>query len=246
MSLVAAITAGGRVEGALQAALGTPVKALARIGERTLLDTAILAARGAGAARVVVVGGSEVRAHCSEAVDTVIDESSDGRENLRRALLAAGDAPLLLLTSDLPFVNPHALGQFLVGARGSDVAMPLARRDAYLTTFPGAPPHDVDVGGERVVNGSAFAFAPGAAPRVVEIALRLFAARKSLLGMASLLGPALLARFALGRLRIADVEARAQVKLGLAARAVRDASPELCYDIDTIDDYRYAVTRHSG
>ena len=61
--------------------------------------------------------------------------------------------------------------------------------------------------------------------------------------MASLLGPALLVRFALGALRVADVERRANARFGLDARAVRDAAPGLCYDVDTLDDYRYALAR---
>ncbi len=119
--------------------------------------------------------------------------------------------------------------------------MPLARAQSYDDAFPGAPLHATNLGGERVVNASLFYFAPGVASRVLAVAQQLFAARKSSFGMASLLGPALLLRFALGRLRVADVEARAKRRLGLEARAVRDASPALCYDVDTIDDYRYAV-----
>ncbi len=239
--MIAAITAGGRVEGDLAAALGTPVKALARVGAGTLLDAAIAAARGAGSARIAVIGGAEVRAHCAGTVEAVVEESSDGRENLRRAFAEAGDAALLLLASDLPFVRAASVSGFLADARGADLAMPLTRAEAYRAAYPGAPAHATNLAGERVVNGSVFYFGPGVAGRVLAVAQQLFAARKSSLGMASLLGPGLLARFALGRLRVADVEARAQARLGLAARAVRDAAPDLCYDVDTVADYRYAL-----
>ncbi len=73
------------------------------------------------------------------------------------------------------------------------------------------------------------------------LAERLFAARKSRLAMAGLLGPKLLLRFVCGTLQIADIEARAYEHMRLHARAVRDAAPELCFDVDDIDDYRYAV-----
>jgi hypothetical protein len=92
-----------------------------------------------------------------------------------------------------------------------------------------------------VASGSVVYFAAGAAPRVLETAQRLFEARKSLFGMARLLGPALLLRFLLNRLEIEDVEKRAHDVLGIQARAVRDASPALCYDVDTLDDYRFAL-----
>jgi CTP:molybdopterin cytidylyltransferase MocA len=239
--VIVAITAGGRVAGELAAALGTEVKALARVGNVTLLDAAIVAARDAGAARIAVVGGAAVRAHCAGRVDVVIDESSDGRENLRRALAAGEDDELLLSTSDLPFIDGAGLRAFLAACGDADVALPLARAADYERAYPGAPAHVTRVGRERVANGSVAYFAPGVVPRVLDVATRLFAARKSLLRMASLLGPALLVRFAFGTLTVGDIEARAQSVLGLRARAVRDAAPGLCYDIDTLDDYAYAV-----
>lgn len=233
--------AGGRVAGEFARTIGSEVKALAPLRGGTVLDVVLEAAAAARAERLVVVGGEEILARYARRVDAVIAESRSGRENVRLALEAAGDDELLLLTSDLPFVAPADVRAFLEGSRGHDVAMPLASDAAYRAAFPQAPPHDTRVGGERVVNGSAFYFAPGAAPRTLEAAQRLFEARKSLWRMAGLLGPALLLRFALGRLRVEHVEARAEATLGLRARAVREQAPQLCYDIDSLEDYRYAL-----
>jgi len=241
--MIAAILAGGRVDGELAAALGTSVKALGRIGGTTFVDTAIDAARLFDVERIAVIGGPEVRAHCAQTVDAVIDESADGRENLRRAFAEAGDAPLLLLASDLPFITAASIAAFLAGAHGADLAMPLADAAAYHAAFPGAGAHDTNLAGERVVNGSVFYFAPGVTGRVLAIAQQLFAARKSALGMASLLGPQRIVRYALGRLRVEDVETRAFERLGLRARAVRGAGPDLCYDIDSLADFQYALAR---
>jgi CTP:molybdopterin cytidylyltransferase MocA len=223
--------------------MGTDVKALARVGGRTLLETAVEAARTLAPSRIIVVGGDAVRAACPAAVDEVIDESPRGRDNIRRAIETGAAEALLLLTSDTPFVDGAALEDFVGRAAGADVALPLADAGAYASAFPGAPPHAVTLGGERVVNGSAVFFKAGVGPRVLATAERLFDARKSLLRMAVLLGPALLARFALRTLRIAHVERRAQTLFGMRARAVRDAAPGLCFDVDTLEDYRYALGR---
>jgi GTP:adenosylcobinamide-phosphate guanylyltransferase len=239
--MIAVITAGGRVDGAFAAEIGTGVKALASVGGRFLVDVAIEAARGAGARRISVVGGDEIREHCAPWVDEIIAEDVEGRENLRRAMCSAGDVPLLLMTSDMPFIDAVAVIEFLNGAYGADLALPLAGEAAYLAAYPGAPPHVTALGSERVANGNVVYFAPGVAQRVLPIAQRLFDARKSLLRMAALLGPALLCRFAFGKLRIEHVEGRAARMLGVRACAVRDASPALCFDIDTLDDYRYAL-----
>ncbi len=241
--MIAVVTAGGRVDGALAEALGTNVKALATFGERSLLQTALLAAGAAGARRLLVVGGPEVKAHCAAEVDGVLDEAGEGRENVRRAMLAVDDEELLLLTSDMPFVDAPALLQFIAAAAGADVALPVASGAEYEAAFPGAPPHVTNLGGERIANGNVVYFAAGATGRVLPIAQQLFDARKSLWRMAALLGPALLTKFALRRLHIGDVEARAQQKFGVRARACRDLSPSLCFDIDTYADYQYARER---
>jgi CTP:molybdopterin cytidylyltransferase MocA len=241
--MIAAITAGGRVEGRLADAIGTEVKALAPFGGGMLVDASIAAARAAGATRIAVIGGAAVRAHCEPLVDAVIDEAPDGRENLRRAIALGEGEALLLLTSDLPFVAGDATNAFLERARSADLALPLASEADYLAAYPGAPPHITRVGKDRVANGSVVYFGPGIAPRVLDVAQRLFAARKSLFGMARLLGPALLARFVVNRLEIDHIEARAAELFGISARAVCGASPALCYDVDTYEDYRYALDR---
>jgi len=77
-----ALTAGGRISGAYAEAAGTTIKALAPVGDATMLAKAIAAARGAGAERIAVVGGEEVERACRRDVDRVVGESEDGRENL--------------------------------------------------------------------------------------------------------------------------------------------------------------------
>ncbi len=244
--MIAVITAGGRVDGRFAEVLGTDVKALARVGGRALIDAALAAARGAGAGRVSVVGGVQIAEWCGSRVDEVIPEDAEGRENLRRAICSAVDLPLLLMTSDMPFVDAAALRDFVARARDADVALPLANETAYDLAYPAAPPHVTAIGNERVANGNVVFFAPGVGERVLPVAQRLFDARKSLWRMAALLGPALLVRYAARRLRIEDVERHAARILGVRARAVRDCAPSLCFDVDTLEDYRYASERAAG
>lgn len=241
--MIAVITAGGRVSGALAEAMGTDVKALAPIGPRTLIDAAIEAARGIGVERISVVGGDDVRKHCARLVDEVIPEDAVGHENLRRAIVSAENSQLLLMTSDLPFIQDESLGAFVRAARGADVALPLATEREYNALYAGAPAHATRIGRECVVNGGVALFAAGVGARVLPAAQRLFDARKSLWQMAALLGPRLLFRFALGRLQIDDVEHRAAETLGVRALAIRNSSPTLCFDVDTLEDYRYAIAR---
>lgn len=237
----AVITAGARVDAEFAARIGTSVKALARIGGRTMLASVIHAARDAGVTRLAVVGGSEVRKACAPEADAFIEESADGAENLSRALRAwPGDAPLLYLTSDMPFVNAKALRSFIAAVPESALALPVTACEAFEMRFPGAPPFGIAIGAERVVNGGAFWIPAHGARKVENFAVRFFHARKSIARMAMLLGPVLCARFVLRRLSIATLETEAQRKLGIPARAIRNAPAELAYDVDTLEEYEYA------
>lgn len=237
----AVITAGARVSGAFAERIGTTVKALAQVGGRTMLATVIQAARDAGVTRLAVIGGSEVREACAREADEFIEESADGAENLSRALRAwADDIPLLYLTSDLPFVSAKTLREFVAAVPDGALALPVTACAAFEERFPDAPPFGIAIGGERVVNGGAFWIPAHGALRVENFAIRFFRARKSVARMAALLGPALCARFLLRRLTIAALEAEAKRKLGITARAIRGAPPELAYDVDTLEEYEYA------
>ena len=237
------ITAGGTVDEAFARAIGTPVKALAPLGERTLLDVALAACAGAGIDGVAVVGGPEVAAHLRGSGVRTIDAAEDGATNVARALDAWPNEPFVYLTSDLPFAGADALRDLIARSDGLAVTMGLTSHAAFAARFPGAPPAGVTLRGERLVNACAFVFSAAGAAPVRAFAARFFDARKSPLAMARLLGPALLVRFALRRLGVAEIERYARTRLGIPLGAVRDCDPSLCYDVDTLDEYRYACSQ---
>jgi CTP:molybdopterin cytidylyltransferase MocA len=242
MNYAAVITAGGRVDGEFAQAIGTSVKALALLHGATLLSRTIEAARMFGVDRIAVIGGDEVRAACANDVDAVIPESQSGSENLVRALRAWDESsPLLYLTSDMPFITAQALRSFVDAVPAETLALPLAEWAQFDARFPNAPPFGITLAGEKVVNGGAFVIPAGGAKNIERFAMKFFDARKNVWQMARLTGPLLLLRFICRRLSIAQLEAEAGRLLGISARAVRNAPPELAYDIDILQEYRYAV-----
>lgn len=118
--------------------------------------------------------------------------------------------------------------------------MPLADAEGYARRFPQAPERTMTIGGERFASGTVFVIRAQAIAEIEQVAAAFFAARKSVWRMASLCGPGLLIRLALRRLQVAHIEARASRVLGGPVRAVRNASPGLCYDVDTLDEWEYA------
>ncbi len=236
------ITAGGTVGGEFASVIGTSVKALARYAGGTLLDVAIDACAGAGIDGVAVVGGHAVREHLRGRDVRVIDAAVDGGTNVLRALDAWPGERFVYLTSDLPFVTESGVRDLVERSGGAALAMALGDVDTYRSRFPGAAAHEVALRGERIANGSAFVFAPEAAAPARALAVRFFDARKSLFALVRLLGPSLCVRFAVKRLGVADVEAYGTRTLGLPVAAVRGCDPGLCYDVDTLEEYRYACS----
>lgn len=238
----AVITAGGTVDGAFARALGTDVKALAPFGPGTLLDAALEACAAAGIDGVAVIGGGAVRDHLRGRDVRVLDAAEDGGTNVMRALDAWQGERFVYLTSDLPFANGEGLRALVRESAGFALTMGVADAAAYDRRFPGAPPYGVVLGREKIVNACAFVIAPEAVDPVRDFALRAFAARKNLVALARLLGPALIARFVLRRLRVDHVEQYARRTLQLPIAAIRGCDPGLCYDVDTLEEYHYACT----
>ncbi|MBV8374682.1 MAG: NTP transferase domain-containing protein [Candidatus Eremiobacteraeota bacterium] len=240
----AVVTAGGRITGDYAREAGTTVKALVRVHGVSMLDRIIDALRGAGAERIAVVGGGEVRAACAGRVEQIVDAAPGGVENLVKALRVWRDdgEPLVYATSDMPYVDAGAVTDFLSRVPAGHVALPLAEHDAFHQRFPGAPPCGILLAGERVVNGDVFFVPPGLVERVEGVASRFFAARKYPWRMAGLVNPRMLIRFLFRRLAIAHLEAHAQRALGVPASAIRHCKPELAFDADTVADYRYVVS----
>jgi CTP:molybdopterin cytidylyltransferase MocA len=238
----AVITAGGRVDDAFAASIGTPVKALAPFRSGVLIDQILTAIAAAGIAEIAVVGDDAVGARLPCGV-RLVPPGPNGAANVALALAAWPDDDLLFATSDLPFVTAADLTAFIDASARFDLTMPLASAAAYEAAFPGAPPHIMTLGGERIASGSVFFIGRNARAQVSAVAGRFFDARKSAIGMARLLGPALLLRYLVRRLRIAHIEQRAASAFGVRAAAIHDSAPGLSYDVDTPADYRYACAR---
>jgi MobA-like NTP transferase domain len=240
--LKAVITAGGRIEGTFAEAAGTSVKALAPIRGSSMLQRIIDALRAAGATRVAVVGGGEVRTACAAFVERFVDEGPTGSENLLRALRAWPEdgEPLLYATSDLPYVTAAAVADFTARLAPDRLTAALTEFGGFSARFPEARGFGITLAGERVVNGGLFSVPSGSAERLAAVATRFFEARKRPWRMASLASPIALIRFLTGRLSVADLEAMATRVLGVPAQGLRGCAPELAFDVDTAVEYDYA------
>ena len=242
--LDAVITAGGRLSPSDAAAFGTDVKALVRVGDRTILESVVGALRATPEiARIVVVGPPAARGTV-QGIDEWIDEFPTGEENLMAALAAARTERIVMSASDLPFVTPLSYASLVRLVDASiDIGYPIFQREEFLQAYPGGRASFARLADGEWTGGSAFVLNRSPLLRNTDALKRAFGARKSLYALASLLGPVLLAKFMLRQLQVKDVEARASRVLGASVKAIVGADPALAMDCDDFSDLTYA---HAG
>jgi GTP:adenosylcobinamide-phosphate guanylyltransferase len=245
----AILPAGGRVSGELAEESGATIKALIPLRGETLLEREIHALRETGCmGRIVVIGPPELQDHeAARGADIVLHEGSDGPENIFRGLewlQAQKNAArrVLVVTTDLPFLRPQALTQFIeMCSPELDICVPVIERREYEAVFPDAPGVWMRLQDGEWAIGCAFLLNAPALQKSRPHLEAAFAARKSPIGMARLLGPQFIMRFLFKRLTIAHILQRCRRGLGCTGEPIRGCAPELAYDIDEVAEYRYAV-----
>lgn len=258
--LAAVLTAGGRVtreefraagavmdDGMGDDANGVP-KCLLKVGGRTLLETVLDAVRGCGRVeKVVVVGGSRLQEWLHAPGETLIAEQREAHENLIAGLQAVADYPrVLYLTTDLPFVTPDAIASFIDACPPDvQVCYAIVRRGPFEARFPGSPSTYARLKDGEFAAGCAALLDPGVLLERREWIRQVAQRRKSLWRLALLAGGRILWKYATRQLTVADVERRAERLLGARCRAV-ECAPVLAYDIDTPQEYLYALRYAHG
>lgn len=245
----AILPAGGRVAPELAVKVGTDVKAMIRFGEETILGRTIRILTESGLVRrTVAIGGEAVQAEAKAHGAQALPEASTGPENILNGLKwlrAQPDPPrkVLVVTTDLPFLTADLMRRFVaLCPEDRAITVPLISRTEWDARFPDANAMFVTLGDGQWTTGCAYLLDAEALERSMPQIERVFAVRKSKLGMVRLLGPVFATRYLTKTLTVPQVEAKIQAMLGCSGAAVRGAPPELAYDIDDLEDYAFAKT----
>jgi GTP:adenosylcobinamide-phosphate guanylyltransferase len=244
----AILPAGGHIDPDFAQVVGTSAKALIRFGDQTILERLIHALQQTGrVGRIVAIGGTDVQDKARSMGAEALAEGTSGPENILkglRHLLAANDPPekVLVVTADLPFVQvEHLVALLDLFPEDQEICVPIVRKADYQRRFPNSKSTYVPLADDQWTMGGAFLVDVIALQRSMPQIEKVFAQRKSVFGMAKLLGPVFLIKFIRKRLTVPDIEGKIRAMLGVTGTAVMGAPPELAYDIDALDDYEYAM-----
>lgn len=254
--LGAVILAGRRNSWALRELHGAEWEALVPLAGRPMVAWVAAACLAAPSLRHVVLVGPDPGAADADLARarrerrlSVVEPGADllgsvrqGLEGLQAALPAA--TGVVLVTGDVPLIEGAMLERFVAAIpAGADVGYPVARRQRMEQRFPGAVRTYVRLRDGEFTGGNALYLRLAAAPRALQWAESLYAARKQPWKLAMMFGPAVLVRVLTRRATVAELERRLGRLAGLRAHAVEVADPELAMDVDKAADYRLAEAR---
>ena len=127
-----------------------------------------------------------------------------------------------------------------LNALGADVVYGCVEKQTHLAAFPTCRTPGRGCATEHSAAEESSRIKPRALPSLERFIERLGAARKHPFRLASLFGWDVLARFAIGRLTIAQAEARASRILGAPVRALVSPYPETAVNVDRESDVELA------
>lgn len=245
MNVDAIVLAGGPLDNIALLQPGAPNKAFVPIAGVTLVGRVLRALRGSHAiGRIVVVAPPNVAGHPDLAqADELRPDGVRISESLRSGLAGfAPDATALIAASDMPVLTTESVEDFVARLRAlaADVVYGCVEKNAHLLRFPNVPHTWARMRDGTYCGGGIVGIKPRALPLLERFIERLGAARKRPFRLASLFGWDMLARFAVGRLRIAEAEARASKILGAPVRALVSPYPETAVNVDRISDVALA------
>ncbi len=250
----AIITAGGRIGGEFARQEGVTIKALLSLGSTTLLERTVGALRGSRhVERLCVVGPPEVEGPARAAgADAFALERTTGIDNLMAGLDALqARGRVLCAASDLPLVSASDVDDVVERTpAGAGLTYPVFTRDEWESAFPGSPATFITFA-DGEFTGSCVHVHDAAALRAIEPVLqRMFAARKSQVAMARILGAGLVVRMLAAHvLRLCarpsteDARRRAEHLTGVPCALVRGCSPRIAADVDHASDWEYVKRR---
>lgn len=246
MALTAVVLAGGPPDELVAGDPGAPNKAFLDIAGTPLVARTLAPLRAhPRIGRIIAVAPAGARAaRALAAADEIRPDGARIGDSLRSGLAGLDPAePVLLVAGDLPVLSREAIDEFLDSAlpRGADIVYACVERNAHEARFPGVPHTWARLREGTYCGGGCVLIRPRALASLERFLDRLGDARKNPLRLAAIFGWDVVLAYSLGRLRIAGLERRAGLLLGVPAAAAICSRAEIAVNVDRPSDVALAV-----
>lgn len=175
--------------------------------------------------------------------DLIAVDTTGVVDAIAKAIKVVGEeGSLLIVSSDAPMISSRAITDFLDLCRAApaDIHYTIIPKEATDAAFPGTRRTYVRLRDGTFTGGNVHLTRKDTFIRNQETGERLFAKRKSPLGLLRLLGITFVFKFLTGRLTIDLLEKKVGQLLTAKTKAVVTSYPELGVDVDKPEDLRIA------
>lgn len=216
-------------------------KGLVNVSGRPLVEWVVDALLGAELVEgiAVVVPTAEGLGPWADKVDKLVVSDGSFMDNVLAGLESFKvDRPVLLVTGDLPLLQPRDVDEFVRAslATAADMTYPVIRKEDVLVQCPGAERTYVRLAVGYVTGGNMAVLNPALVRRNKELGERLFAARKSPIAMARVLGLRFVVRLVGGRLTVPELEEKLGELIDGVGCAVFTKRAAIGMDVDKPSD----------
>jgi GTP:adenosylcobinamide-phosphate guanylyltransferase len=250
-SICAAVLAASGASEIVAREFGVPTKALVSVGGEAVVRRVVKALKRSGSVREVCVvagKGSPVREAVADLACVVEAPGPEILDTLGAALGAfPGEERVLLVTCDLPLLSPAAVDDFVGHALATDAELTyVIVTKQLMEAYSQRKCLCVPLRDGEYTGGNLFCVSPSFVARERTRIMNVFAARKSNMAMAKLLGLPFVIGFLLRRHRLADVVNHAQRLLNCRVLVVNSEFTEVAFDIDKPEEVQLAAAKLSS
>ncbi len=232
----AVVLAGGSPADPLAARFGVASKTLVPVHGRPMVEYTLESLRGAGIERIVYVGPPT---ELSPAPDVVVPDKGSLIANLEAGLAEAGSDRVVVASGDNPFITTEAIVWLLENAPDAALVYPIIPKEAVEKRWPGMRRTYAKLRDGVFTGGNVIILDRRLFERALPMARKIIELRKKPLALARLIGFGVLLKLILGRLTIAEVEARAEKLFGVPMKALITPYPEVGVDADSEEDFKW-------
>lgn len=245
----AIILAGGINSGELQKYAPYESEALIIIGSSPMIYYVVQAVRASKKVRRIIISGpvESLREYFKKESDLFFSPSGDDAiDSFANAVDLMGPEELtskvLVLPTDIPFITPEAIDDFLnqCEREDSDFYYAIVKKEANEARFPRVVRTYARLKEGVFTGGNLFLVRTSIISQCVDMGKKLVAKRKNPIALARLLGLSLVIRFLFRRLSISDAENRFEKVLGIKGKAIISEYAEVGVDVDKPSDLKLA------
>ncbi len=243
MRVDALVLAGADNKGKLQAVSSCEYEALIAVNNEPMVSYVVRALQNTeSVARIVVVGPAQVGEVIGAHIP-IIAQGTSLADNIKRGVdYLETDKMVLVVTSDIPFINPEAIEDFLerCGDLDGDLFYPVVSKEANEKVFPNVERTYFQLREGVFTGGNVILIAPQVVGDCQEMMKKTVALRKKPVQLCRLLGLRFIIKFLMHTLSVAEIESRVKTLFSINGVVVISPYPEIGVDVDKPSDWQLA------